>query len=131
EKLQWIKAYEGEYTNPYLKDAKITQTQEGFEITCKEWKSRLGAQCDQHGARYLVLLSPPFPGLLKLQAMASGDLVLDAGQEQYTFKKKDQLTNAFSASILHAKKQFDNAQKIQPKDEKDKAYEESARNRYH
>ncbi|MBN9289038.1 MAG: hypothetical protein BGO43_01685 [Gammaproteobacteria bacterium 39-13] len=89
EKLQWIKAFEGEFTNQHLGEAKITQTPQGFEIACKEWKSRLGAQVDQNGVRYLVLLDPPFPGLLKLQAKDSGDLFLDAGQEQYQFKKKD------------------------------------------
>ncbi|MCS5712927.1 MAG: serine hydrolase domain-containing protein [Candidatus Babeliales bacterium] len=88
DKLQWIKPYVGEYSNPHLGKTKITQTQEGFEITCKEWKSRLGAQIDQNGARYLVLIDPPFPGLLKLQEKDSGDLFLDAGQEQYQFKKK-------------------------------------------
>lgn len=93
DKLQWIKAYEGEYTNPHLGGATITQTPYGFEITCKEWKSRLGAQTDQNGASYLVLIDPPFPGLLKLQAQDSGELFLDAGQEQYQFKKKILLMN--------------------------------------
>ncbi|MBS0287552.1 MAG: beta-lactamase family protein [Proteobacteria bacterium] len=88
EKLQWIKGYVGEYTNPDLGDATIIQTGHGFEIACKEWKSRLGAQSDQNKVQYLVLIDPPFPGLLKLQAKDSGELLLDAGQEQYSFKKK-------------------------------------------
>ncbi len=107
DKLQWIKAFEGEFSNQHLGAAKITQTPEGFEIACKEWKSRLGAQVDQHGARYVVLIDPPFPGLLKLQAKDTGDLFLDAGQEQYQFKKKDLVTHEFSRSILIAKKHYD------------------------
>lgn len=87
DKLQWIKSYAGEYTHPNLGQAKIAETEHGFEITCQEWKSRLGAQCDSHDVRYLVLIDPPFPGLLKLQAHPNGSLILDAGQEQYQFKK--------------------------------------------
>ena len=119
DKLQWIKAFVGEFTNPHLGEAAIKETSQGFEIACKEWKSRLGTQVDQNGVRYVVLLDPPFPGLLKLQAQDSGDLFLDAGQEQYVFKKKDLISDDFSQCIMCAKEHHDSKEK-NLKEEKDK-----------
>jgi CubicO group peptidase (beta-lactamase class C family) len=130
EKLQWVKAYVGEFANPHLGEAKIIETSQCFEIICKEWKSRLGAQIDQNGVRYLVLIDPPFPGLLKLQARDPGDLFLDAGQEQYQFKKKDLVTDEFSRSILIAKQQYDMENRNKSKDDEDKDYEKSMQKRY-
>ena len=123
ERLVWIKEFIGEYSNPHLGDAHIVQTQNGFEMLCKEWKSRLGSEIDQNGKRYLVLVDPPFPGLLKLQAQNNGELMLDAGQEQYQFKKKELIIDDKYPSILIAKKQYDLSCKGDDKQDKDKAYE--------
>jgi CubicO group peptidase (beta-lactamase class C family) len=107
--MQWIKEYLGEYMNRHLGYARITETQSGFTIVCAEWQSRLAVETDQKGKHYLVLIDPPFPGLLKLQATECGELVLDAGQEQYRFTKKEKcsLEQQPLTSLLIAKKQLD------------------------
>lgn len=85
----WIADWVGQYSSDQLGPATITDRGEGFHVQFESWGSSLGAEVQPTGARLIALTSPPWAGSLRLQTSPdTGDLILDAGQEKYTFKRQ-------------------------------------------
>ena len=81
-----IAAMAGNYESEELGPARIVQTDGAYRIEFESWGSDLGVEQEQSGAQLLVLTSPPFP--LRLQLAPDGrELILDAAQAKYTFRK--------------------------------------------
>jgi hypothetical protein len=87
--LSWIDEFIGEYRCPQLGPAQIQRDGDGFRIDFESWGSDLGSEIQEDGARLIVLTSPPWSGAgLRFQTSnETGDLILDAGQEKYTFQR--------------------------------------------
>ncbi len=86
--VAWIDQFVGEYRSRELGPARIMRKGDGFLVEFESWGSALGAEVQQNGARLIALTSPPWSGALRFQtASETGDLVLDAGQDKYTFQR--------------------------------------------
>jgi CubicO group peptidase (beta-lactamase class C family) len=87
--LSWIDKFIGEYRSPQLGPARIQRDRDRFRIDFESWGSDLGSEVQDDGARLIVLTSPPWSGAgLRFQTDGeTGALVLDAGQEKYTFQR--------------------------------------------
>ena len=86
--LAWIKNWTGTYENSLLGSITISERPHGgFEFDCGEWKSALASEREPSGTRNLFLTEPPF--FFKFQPDEKNQqLILDAGQEKYEFKRK-------------------------------------------
>jgi CubicO group peptidase (beta-lactamase class C family) len=87
--LSWIDEFIGEYRCPQLGPAQIQRDGDRFRIDFESWGSDLGSETQEDGARLIVLTSPPWIGAgLRFQTSSeTGALILDAGQEKYTFQR--------------------------------------------
>ena len=81
----WIAPLLGVYENEALGKLAVQAQGDGYVVDVGEWKSAV-ARHDEAGQSTLVLVGPPFAGL-KLQVRAGGDLLLDAGQQKYVFRR--------------------------------------------
>ncbi len=87
--VAWMDEFVGEYRSRELGPARILRNGEGFSVEFESWGSALGAEVQQNGARLIALTSPPWSGGLRFQTSPeTGDLVLDAGQDKYTFQRQ-------------------------------------------
>lgn len=80
----------GEYTSGTLGNAVFAQIKDKYEITFEGWKTEVGIEIDNNEKKLLVLTSPPWSGGFKLRMEDDGKkLVLDCGQEQHDFIRKE------------------------------------------
>jgi CubicO group peptidase (beta-lactamase class C family) len=86
ESTAWIADVVGAYRCPELGGARIVQDGSGYHVDFDEWSSDLGAEVQPGGDRLLRQLSPPWSGGLKM-LVRDGELVLDAAQMKYVFKR--------------------------------------------
>lgn len=80
----WIAPLLGVYRNEALGRLAVRAQGEGYVVDVGEWQSEV-ARHDEAGQSTLVLVGPPF-ARLKLQ-VRGGDLLLDAGQQKYVFRR--------------------------------------------
>ena len=83
----WLADFVGRYQSEQLGPANISQTESGYRIEFENWESALGAEIQPAGDRLLALTSAPWSGTLKFQAISNAELLLDAGQEKYFFRR--------------------------------------------
>jgi len=88
ESTAWIGAILGTYRSTELGGARISKTDHGYRIDFDEWSSNLAAEIQMGGDRLLRLTSPPWAGAMKM-LVRDGELVLDAAQMKYVFKKEE------------------------------------------
>ncbi len=86
ESTAWIAEITGDYRCPELGGARIVKNDHGYRVNFDEWSSDLGAEIQPGGDRLLRQLSPPWSGGLKM-LVRDGQLVLDAAQMKYIFKR--------------------------------------------
>lgn len=87
--VAWMADYVGSYENPDLGAATVTRSDGGFWIQFESWGSALASEPQADGSRLIVLTSPPWSGSLRFQALPdTGDLIIELGQEKYTFCRK-------------------------------------------
>jgi CubicO group peptidase (beta-lactamase class C family) len=87
--IGWIGEFVGEYESPVLGEARIRRNGEEFWMQFESWGSSLGSEIQADGARVIVLISAPWTGSFRIQTVAAtGDLLLDTGQEKYTFQRQ-------------------------------------------
>ncbi|HEY2782353.1 MAG TPA: serine hydrolase domain-containing protein [Steroidobacteraceae bacterium] len=89
ESTGWIKETLGMYRSPELGAAHIAGNEQGYRVHFDEWTSDLAAEVQPSGDRLLRLISPPWAGALKM-LVGSDELILDAAQMKYVFKKGQQ-----------------------------------------
>lgn len=80
----WIAPLLGAYENEALGKLAVRAQGDGYVVDVGEWKSEV-ARHDEAGQSTLVLVGPPL-ARLKLQ-VRGGDLLLDAGQQKYVFRR--------------------------------------------
>jgi CubicO group peptidase (beta-lactamase class C family) len=86
--LSWIEEFIGDYRSQELGPARITRNGDQFWIQFESWGSMLASEIQPNGARLLALITPPWNGTMRLQTSPeTGDLILDAGQDKYTFHR--------------------------------------------
>jgi CubicO group peptidase (beta-lactamase class C family) len=88
ESTAWIGEILGTYRSMELGGARISTTDHGYRIDFDEWSSNLAAEIQMGGDRLLRLISPPWAGAMKM-LVRDGELVLDAAQMKYIFKKEE------------------------------------------
>jgi CubicO group peptidase (beta-lactamase class C family) len=88
ESTAWIGEILGTYRSTELGGARISTTDHGYRIDFDEWSSNLAAEIQMGGDRLLRLISPPWAGAMKM-LVRDGELVLDAAQMKYVFKKEE------------------------------------------
>jgi len=88
ESTAWIGEILGTYRSAELGGARISTTDHGYRIDFGEWSSNLAAEIQMGGDRLLRLISPPWAGAMKM-LVRDGELVLDAAQMKYVFKKEE------------------------------------------
>jgi CubicO group peptidase (beta-lactamase class C family) len=88
ESTGWIGEILGTYRSAELGGARISTTDHGYRIDFGEWSSNLAAEIQMGGDRLLRLISPPWAGAMKM-LVRDGELVLDAAQMKYVFKKEE------------------------------------------
>jgi hypothetical protein len=88
ESTAWIGEILGTYRSTKLGGARISTTDHGYRIDFDEWSSNLAAEIQMGGDRLLRLISPPWAGAMKM-LVRDGELVLDAAQMKYVFKKEE------------------------------------------
>jgi CubicO group peptidase (beta-lactamase class C family) len=81
----WIAPLLGAYENAALGKLAVRAQGDSYVVDVGEWKSEI-ARHDEAGQSTLVLVGPPF-ARLKLQPREGGDLLLDAGQQKYVFRR--------------------------------------------
>ncbi len=82
----WIDPMLGTYTNDALGSLEIRREGDVVIADAGEWKATV-AQQDEGEAKLLAFTGPPLAGL-PLQPQPDGSLLLDVGQQKYTFKRK-------------------------------------------
>ena len=87
ESTAWIEETLGTYRSAELGGASISRNDQGYRIDFDEWSSNLAAEIQPGGDRLLRLISPPWAGAMKM-LVRDGELVLDAAQMKYVFKKE-------------------------------------------
>jgi len=83
----WIQEVLGTYRSAELGGARISRGDHGYRVDFDEWSSNLAAEIQPGGDRLLRLISPPWAGAMKM-LVRDGELVLDAAQMKYVFKKE-------------------------------------------
>ena len=76
----------GVYTNPSLGSLTLSKRGEDVIADAGEWQTKVGLDKDT-GTELLMTLESPLAGL-SLRATAPGKLLLDFGQQKYTFIKQ-------------------------------------------
>ena len=87
ESTAWIEEILGTYRSAELGGARVSRNDQGYRIDFDEWSSNLAAEIQPGGDRLLRLISPPWAGAMKM-LVRDGELVLDAAQMKYVFKKE-------------------------------------------
>lgn len=87
ESTAWIGEILGTYRSAELGGARITRNDHGYCVDFDEWSSDLAAEIQPGGDRLLRLISPPWVGSMKM-LVGDDELVLDAAQMKYIFKKE-------------------------------------------
>ncbi len=87
ESTAWIEEILGTYRSAELGGARVTRNDRGYAVDFDEWSSDLAAEIQPGGDRLLRLISPPWAGSMKM-LVRDGELVLDAAQMKYVFKKQ-------------------------------------------
>jgi CubicO group peptidase (beta-lactamase class C family) len=87
ESTAWIGEILGTYRSTELGGARISTNDHGYRIDFDEWSSKLAAEIQPGGDRLLRLISPPWSGAMKI-LVRDDELVLDAAQIKYVFKKE-------------------------------------------
>jgi CubicO group peptidase (beta-lactamase class C family) len=88
ESTAWIEEILGTYRSAELGGARISRNDQGYRIHFDEWSSNLAAEIQPGGDRLVRLISPPWAGAMKM-LVRDGELVLDAAQMKYVFKKEE------------------------------------------
>jgi CubicO group peptidase (beta-lactamase class C family) len=83
----WITPLLGVYENGMLGKLAVRAQADRYVVDVGEWKSEV-ARHDEAGQSTLMLVGPPLAGL-RLQVREGGDLLLDAGQQKYVFRRMD------------------------------------------
>jgi CubicO group peptidase (beta-lactamase class C family) len=83
----WIAETLGTYRSAELGGARISKNEHGYQVEFDEWSSDLAAEVQPGGDRLLRLISPPWAGAMKM-LVSEGELLLDAGQMKYVFRKE-------------------------------------------
>lgn len=83
----WIKEILGTYRSAELGSARIARNDDGYRVDFDEWSSNLASEIQPGGDRLLRLISPPWAGALRM-LVREDELVLDAAQMKYVFKKE-------------------------------------------
>lgn len=83
----WIDPLLGTYENADLGTIKLARKGKAVVFDAGEWKSEIGKKTDRDGVVKLVTTKPPYVGIVLLPKQEDGKtvLVLDAGQQVYTF----------------------------------------------
>jgi len=87
DSIAWIGEVLGTYRSAELGDARISRDGQGYRLDFDEWSSDLAAEIQPGGDRLLRLTSPPWAGAMKM-LVRDDELVLDAAQMKYVFKKE-------------------------------------------
>jgi CubicO group peptidase (beta-lactamase class C family) len=87
ESTAWIAEILGTYRSAELGGARVSRNDQGYRINFDEWSSNLAAEIQPGGDRLLRLTNPPWAGALKM-LVRDGELVLDAAQMKYVFRKE-------------------------------------------
>ncbi len=94
--VAWIDEFVGEYRSRELGPARIMGNGGQFCVEFESWGSTLGVEVQQNGARLIALTGPPWSGSLRFQtSVETGNLILDAGQDKYTFQKQRRAAHFF------------------------------------
>jgi CubicO group peptidase (beta-lactamase class C family) len=88
ESTAWIEEILGTYRSAELGGARISRNDQGYRVDFDEWSSNLAAEIQPGGDRLLRLISPPWAGAMKM-LVRDCELVLDAAQMKYVFKKQE------------------------------------------
>lgn len=83
----WPANLSGSYQCEQLGPARIFQESGTYQVEFESWSSTLGVEIQPSGDRLIALTSAPWKGALKFQVTAEADLLLDAGQDQYLFRR--------------------------------------------
>jgi len=83
----WLADFIGTYHSEQLGPANISQNAGDYQVAFESWGSDLGVEVQPSGDRLIALTSALWSGTLKFQAMSNGELLLDAGQDQYSFHR--------------------------------------------
>jgi len=84
----WIDETLGTYRCAELGGARISRNEQGYIVHFDEWSSDVAAEIQPAGDRLLRLTSPPWAGALKM-LVRENELILDAAQMKYVFKKEN------------------------------------------
>jgi CubicO group peptidase (beta-lactamase class C family) len=87
ESTAWIGEVLGTYRNAELGGVRISRNDQAYRVDFDEWSSSLAAEIQPGGDRLLRLISPPWAGTMKM-LVRDDELVLDAAQMKYVFKKE-------------------------------------------
>jgi hypothetical protein len=82
----WIDPLLGTYKDPDLGTIRISRVKDRIVFDAGEWQTDIGKKIDRDGTVKLVTIVPPFVGF-ELVPTEKG-LVIDAGQQVYTFVKE-------------------------------------------
>lgn len=89
ESTAWIRDILGTYRSAELGGACISRNEQGYRVDFDEWSSSLAAEIQPGGDRLLRLISPPWAGAMKM-LVRDDELVLDAAQMKYVFRRNDE-----------------------------------------
>jgi hypothetical protein len=86
----WIGPLLGAYDNPSLGRLELRRkpkTEDAYELDAGEWKTDVARKTDRDGTVTIVTTLPPYVGFELVPRTVGGQtvLVLDAGQQVYTF----------------------------------------------
>ena len=88
--LEWIAELLGTYECAELGRLTISRHGGGYWAQFDEWGSEIGGEIQPGGDRLLLLVSPPWRGVMQLLVDVEGRrLVLDRGQQLYHFRRCD------------------------------------------
>src|SRR5215472_15640817 len=87
ESTAWIEEILGTYRSTELGGAHISRNDRAYQVDFDEWSSDMAAEIQPSGDRLLRLISPPWAGVMKM-LVRPDELVLDAAQMKYVFKKE-------------------------------------------
>lgn len=85
--MTWVDPLVGMYRSEELGSAHIIKRAGCHWVKFEEWESALGAEIRSDGARLLYQTTPPWCGS-KMLVAENGELVLDAGEIKYVFRRQ-------------------------------------------
>lgn len=78
----------GSYQCEQLGPARIFQESGTYQVEFESSSSTLGLEIQPGSDRLIALTSAPLSGSLEFQVTAEADLLLDAGQDKYLFRRR-------------------------------------------